>query len=427
MAWAIRRLRLLGLVEVTPRDGTVVIRRLPAARLGPAFRCTVLPTFEVLVGADAEPAGTADLGWVADLVSADGVARFVLTAESLARAARAPGGAEAAIELLAAAAEHGLPDAVRATITGWARRARALRMYEGTIVVAETPEHAAWLRANPRTGDEIAPNVFRIEAKSLPSFRTAAEASGLPIVRIDAPAKRAGADVGGLREVERSAQEVRGRIERWTKPPPAKPKRTSKEREADEAVAAALAKYDRLFGTVEVPEAPEAPTTLDELRDEWPRIARAIRKLPDLIDVALRLSTAELDEVEFETASAGELLRELMARKRDLEGPPAATTRDRVPGTAAPPPPRASDVPTDAGTWTTMPVGTLADWLARATTRAVPVEIVYVNASGARSERKVVPIGVARAGGREWLEARDVAAGSTTRFDLDRIAAVRGA
>ncbi len=74
-----------------------------------------------------------------------------------------------------------------------------------------------------------------------------------------------------------------------------------------------------------------------------------------------------------------------------------------------------------------MPIGALAEWLESAAAGGDTVEIVYVNAAGVRSERKVVAQKVVRAGGREWLEARDVAAGSTTRFDLDRIAAVRGA
>ena len=423
VAWAIRRLRILGLVEVSPKSETVTVRRIPAARLSASFRCTVLPTFEILVASDAEPAGTAELGRMADLVSADHVARFVLTAESLARAARGPGGADAAIAWLQASTEHGLPDGVRATITGWAHRAHALRMYEGTVVVAETTEHATWLRGHG-AGPEIAPNVFRVDAAAVKTLRAEADAAKLPIVRFDGTPKRTGTTGGVYSEVTRSATEVRGRIERWAKVIKAKPIEAPKGKDRRNADVPDLSDYDRSFEE----EAVDAPTNLTELRVEWPNVASAIRKLPELLEVVLRMPLNALDEMEFETTSSTEILRAITVWKRMFpEGVPGTTQpKAPTPTTAAQVPAPASPASIEAGTWTTMPMGVLTVWLAHAAAAGVTVEVVYVNASGVRSERKVVPLNIARAGRREWLDARDLTTGSTTRFDLDRIAAVRG-
>ena len=55
------------------------------------------------------------------------------------------------------------------------------------------------------------------------------------------------------------------------------------------------------------------------------------------------------------------------------------------------------------------------------------VELLYVNGEGRRHERIVRPSHLRSAGGHDWLDAREPAAGNgSVTLRLDRIAAIRG-
>ena len=106
IASALRTLRVLGLVSLDRTEGGLRVRPTTPAPAAPRpFRCTVLPTFEIWVAPDADLAGTAELGRIADLSSTDRVAKFTLTQKSLARAAREPGGAATACRSAASLSE----------------------------------------------------------------------------------------------------------------------------------------------------------------------------------------------------------------------------------------------------------------------------------------------------------------------------------
>jgi hypothetical protein len=80
-----------------------------------------------------------------------------------------------------------------------------------------------------------------------------------------------------------------------------------------------------------------------------------------------------------------------------------------------------------SATWSTPTPGVLGDLLEAAADAETPIELVYVNVQGKRSERRVVPHDVVHVGRQTFLEATSEADGSTGRYDLSRIAAIRAA
>ena len=421
IASAVRLLKEIGLVSAERIEGFVrVARTAPPAIAARPFRCTVLPTFEIWVAEDTDPAGTADLGRIAELTSTDRVARFTLTQKAVERAAREPGGALAAIARLAAAAEHGLPDNVRTTLEGWARRAKLIRPYLGATVVAETDEQAAFLRDKPGVRGELARGVFHVEASWLPELLDAAEKAGhllAPTVRDERTDGRR--TYGGALNLGQRAQEVRAQVARWATAEKQKPPAPSK-RPPDAPRGAGPAFDDR-----ETTE-PE-PFSLAELRREWPEVVAAVRGYPSLLWLAQRLSAEELDDIlenaeDLDEVRAG-LFRLASALDRLEPGPQGAPRSPALAGSAPSGP--AAVAPEASDPWVTPNPGALVRLLGDAALRKLTIDIVYVNGAGVRSERRIVPLQVLTAGRTEWLDARLLADGSTARFDVERIAAVR--
>ncbi len=420
VASAVRALREIGLVDVERTEAGVRVRATAPPTTPPAsrpFRCTVLPTFEIWVPHDADPVGTADLGRIADLSSTDRVARFTLTQKSVARAAREPGGVAAAIERLAAAAEHGIPDNVRATLEGWGRRATSMRAYSGGVLVAASDEHAAFLRGRTGVLAEIAPGVFHVESDSLADLLRAADRAGhvtTPVVRDGRP--------GGHREtyvderpLDERAGEVRAKVAGWAKPAPTTTAASQKAR--------AIPPPDE---AEDVPDAFEGvtPLTLRELRQGWPEVAAAVAGYPPIEEFARRLSIYELDDL-LDLADAvlvrGRIAQLALER---MDAPPPTlgeppTTPDVAPTMTTTP----TTEPATSRPWITPKPGELSRLLAVAALRREMLDIVYVSAAGVRSERRIVPQAVSYSGQREWLNA--TADGSAIRLELDRVVAVR--
>ena len=429
VAASLRTLRAIGLVSYDRREGALrVTATTPTAPPPRPFRCTVLPTFEIWVAEDADPVGTAELGRIADLEATDRVARFTLTATSVARAAREPGGAAAAIERLAACAEHGLPENVRSTLEGWARRAHLMRAYRGAFIATATDEQATFVRGRAGVIGEIAPGIFHVDSEALQEVLRAAEKAGhllAPVVRDGRPSLRREAYVDSLGLTDR-AREVRGRLAGWAKPRPAKPppKRTGPTRQqpAFAATDPASTDFDELN-----------PMPRWELRRDWPCVGAAVKGFGPIQDLALRLSDERLDE--FEDLESPEAIRGAITRcalewmSLDIEesARPAPVAPPPAPRAApAPPQPRAAAAAVGA-TWITPTPGALVEMLTGAAQARQPMDIVYVNAAGLRTERRIVPVEIVRTGRRDWLDATLVAGGATNRFEVDRIAAVRRA
>lgn len=414
VASALRMLAAVGLVSLSRIDGGVKVARTTPANPAPGpFRCTVLPTFEIWVAENADPAGTADLGRIADLSSTDRVARFTLTAKSVVRAAADPGGIAAAIERLAAAAEHGLPDNVRSTLEGWAKRATSIRAFRGAFVVTATEEQATFVRGRSGVLAEIAPGLFHVDSESLAELLKTAEKAGhllAPVVRDGRPRDRFGLPSDTL-QVGKRAGEVRARIDAWAKPAP-KPAPPAKRTESS-------ARNPGNYIDLDLDDTD--PLTVSELRRDWPLVGTAVRGFARAEGLALGLELDELDDLEA-------LGRVTLIRNAFLQ---MEVERDAVrasePTKAAPPPPASpvDDVPDGDAPWITPSPGALVQMLAGSAFREETLDIVYINTEGVRREHRIVPLEIVHSGRREWLSARLTANGSTNRFELDRIAAVR--
>ena len=416
VASAVRTLRTIGLVSLERVDGTLRVVRTPASAPPPRpFRCTVLPTFEIWVAENADPAGTAELGRIADLASTDHVARFTLSQKSVARAASEPGGAAAAIERLAAAAEHGLPDNVRATLEGWTRRATLIRAYRGATVVTATEEQATFMRGRTGVVSEIAAGVFHVETDALTELLRMAEKAGhplAPVVRDARPgAARRDLYVESL-QIGTRAEDVRERLADWAKPSPPKA-----------ATAPGARPVSPMLARFVAPEelATDEPLTFGELRQTWPAVAAAVRAKAPILWTALRLPVEQLDD--FEQLDNESEIRIAIAQYT-LDNMPREPETPIVEVRAPIEAPLPTSAPGEAP-WITSTAGGLVQLLAGAAYRKQTLDIVYIGPSGGRAEWRILPIEVLQTGQREWLRAKVSADGSTNRFELDRIAAVR--
>ena len=426
VASALRTLAAVGLVSLARIDGVVRVSRVTAPAPPPSpFRCTVLPTFEIWVAADADPAGTAELGRIADLTETDRVARFTLTQKSVARTIGEPGGAAAAIERLATAAEHGLPDNVRSTLEGWAKRATAIRAFRGAFVVTATDDQATFVRGRSGVLGEIAPGLFHVDGESLSELLKAAEKAGhllAPVIRDGRTRDR----YGGATEVlgvGKRADDLRARIAAWAKPPPARP--------AAEPKPISGTFVPSPYGTDDLEDDPaEAePLTAADLRREWPAVGQAVRGYPPHEHVACGLEFEELEDLE--DLGDPRLIRNELVRLAIAVRDPRPTGGPRGPATPPPPtpPPTASPPPAPGPAvdepWITPKPGALVQLLAGAAFRQETLDIVYINTEGVRRERRIIPLEIVHSGRREWLSAQLTEDHSTNRFELDRIAAVR--
>lgn len=420
LAAALGRLRTLGLATVGLDEGQVVVWRTspPPAPPTPRPKWIVQPNFDVLVPEDADPVATARLGALADLVVADRVARFTLTKESVARAATFPGGAAAAVERLAAGAEHGLPENVAATLRDWARRATPLRAFTGAVVIAGNEEQAAFLRSRGEGVREIAPGVFHGRTTDLDDLLRAAGKAGHLSTPVESDTEDYSERWRQRPDPVNEAAALRRRIEENSKPPVA-PKAPPKPRPVERPASIP----PRIVPPAPVGRGPVV-RTVEDLEDNWPEIADAVRGDDRLLRVAL-----ELDENDLECIAdqwKPKRIRAVLSVMADARA--AGIGRWSSTGPPPPPePPRRVEAPSEESEspWTTPAPGHLHTFLEAAILRGARIDVLYVNSEGKRSEHSVAPQRLVRDGPAEWLVALNHASSGICRYHLDRIAAVR--
>jgi hypothetical protein len=394
VAWSLRRLRDAGLVaaEPGPEGEWPRLSRVSPPPSRPEARWVVQPNFDVLVSQDVDPVAVARLGAIADLVRADHVSRFVLTKESVARAASCDGGARAALDLLAANAATALPENVEATVVAWANRAAPLRSFRGAFMTAGNDEQAAFLRARPDVLGEVAPGVFWLAPSSLTAaFRAAVKAGLAPVpVRVVPDESRSPA-----RSPVRLAQEARADVERWARAQaPPKP-------------SAGLSGAWRL----RFEDGPD-DVVLDELVED---VVGAVADDARLVEFVRRL-----DESALAWLAGAQSPRALRGRLESLLAEDSGVERASAPVAARP-----ERLPGPAPAWTTPAPGVLRAEVERAIAARSPLDVLYVNADGRRAERSITPVRMGFLGGREWFEGSDRAKPGLCRFLVERVAAIR--
>ncbi|MCG3134106.1 MAG: hypothetical protein HMLKMBBP_01392 [Planctomycetes bacterium] len=422
---ALRELHMMGLVTAggDAEDPRYAIAPSAAAADG---RWIVQPNYDVLVPEDTPPADVARLSAVASLARFDRVATFRISRESMARGTAVAAGAGDPVALLASRSAGPVPENVAATLRGWARSSAPMIAWKGAVIVAESEEQRAFLRAHRHFEREIAPGVFAFAESALREVVREAEKRGHGTAAPAATRVRGGpGDRSGAADLARN---VRRRIE--------------------DAVSAAIAQPK--------PKKPaaggrtarrRAPAESPEVR--WPRVHEIVSD-----DIVLRvlvgmLGPDELDDLEelddddilFQLEAARDGLADALGgpvpkRRVAASGPgpsrnaPAqaaapAKPASKAPPDAARPAPPAPPQPGEAGPpWQTPAPGALADLLREAMASRTWIEILYVNTAGRRKPQTVFPVSIDD-GARPALSAVSADSGSAAAFVLERIAAVR--
>jgi hypothetical protein len=144
-------------LQVCERDGERWVRRIEPARRGGDGHVT--PSFEVLLGPDADLTTVVRVGLGCELMRIDHVLSLRLTQRSVAAALACGLLPDELRDALAAVGPHGLPENVAFMLEDWINAVRPVQVHSGTFVFcdAATGERLAsslgdWVRSRPAPG-----------------------------------------------------------------------------------------------------------------------------------------------------------------------------------------------------------------------------------------------------------------------------------